>query len=135
MKIKKEVIGKLIAHAKKEAPVEACGYLAGQRDIVLRHFELTNLDKAIDHFRLDPEEQFRAMREARNLGLQVYASYHSHPATPARPSAEDIKLAYDPDLKYVIVSLADASGDVKAYKIKGSKVEREDLEVVSDDQL
>jgi proteasome lid subunit RPN8/RPN11 len=130
MKIKKEVIEQLIAHAKKEAPQEACGYLAGQKDIVLRHFELTNIDKASDHFRFDPKEQFQAMRETRSLGQEVYAVYHSHPETLARPSEEDIKLAYDPNLSYVIVSLANGAHDVKAYKIKGLQVTREDLEVV-----
>lgn len=130
MKIKKEVIEQLIAHAKKEAPQEACGYLAGQKGIVLRHFELTNMDKASDHFRLDPKEQFQALREARSLGLEVYAVYHSHPETPARPSQEDIKLAYDPDLNYVIVSLANGAHDVKIYKITGLQVTREDMEVV-----
>lgn len=133
MKIKKDIVDKIVAHAKKDAPLEACGYLARQGDIVAKHYGLTNIDKAQDHFAFDPKEQFQAVRDARSRGFEVCALYHSHPHSPARPSAEDIKLAHDPNLSHVIISLANSISDVKAYKIKSSAVEREDLEIIEDD--
>ena len=45
----------------------------------------------------------------------MLAIYHSHPETPARPSAEDIRLALTPNVIYVIISLQDA----KAPAVKG----------------
>ncbi len=135
MKIRKDVVKEIIAHAKKEAPLEACGYLAQKNSIVLKHYALTNRDHSEDHFSFDPREQFEAIRDARRQGFEVCAVYHSHPFTPARPSAEDIKLSIDPRLSYVVVSLAGAETDIKAFRIKGEKVEQEDLEVVSDDSL
>ncbi len=133
MKIKKDVIKKILLHAKKEAPVEACGYLAQKNDVVTRHYELTNVDKSSEHFSFDPHEQFSAVKDARANGLEVCAAYHSHPHTPARPSVEDIKLAYDPKLSYVIISLADGAETVQSFKIKDSQVEKEVLEVIDDD--
>ena len=50
--------------------------------------------------------------------------------TPARPSEEDIKLAYDPNISYVIASLADNKEDIKYFRIKGGVVEKEELEIV-----
>ncbi len=135
MLIRKDVLEKVVAHAKREAPIEACGYLALREGVVVRHFEMTNTDRRRDHFTLDPQEQFRVHREARAEGLEIGAVYHSHPLTPARPSAEDIRLAADPRLTYLIVSLAGGASDVKAYRIRGSEVAMEYLEIVGDDRL
>ena len=132
MKIRKGVIEQIIAHARNKAPIEACGYLAARDGVIVRVYELTNVDASSEHFSFDPGEQFSAVKDARAGGLEVAAVYHSHPASPARPSAEDIKLAFDPDQMYVIVSLAAGRDDVKAFWIKDQKVSGEDLEVVND---
>ncbi len=130
MRIKKDIIDKIVAHAKGGVPIEMCGYLASQDGVVNRHYELTNVDNSEDHFTFDPKEQFDTVKDARNNGLEVCAVYHSHPVTPARPSAEDIKLAYDTNISYVIVSLADGGEDVRSFKIKDGQVSPEDIEIV-----
>jgi proteasome lid subunit RPN8/RPN11 len=132
MKIMKNVIDKIVRHAKTDAPAEACGYLAREEGVVTRHYELTNYDKSPEHFSFDPTEQFKALRDARDKGLEICAVYHSHPCTPARPSEEDIKLAFDPRLSYIIVSLANGRESVKSFKIKNSKVELEVMEVIDE---
>jgi len=129
MKIKKEIRDKIIAHAQKGTPIEMCGYLASQNGVISKHYELTNIDNSEDHFSFDPQEQFAAVKDARASGLEICAVYHSHPASPARPSQEDIRLAYDPTISYVIVSLANGSTDVKSYKIKDSQVTPEVIEI------
>jgi len=130
MKIRKDIVAGMIEHAKKLAPIEACGYLASQDGVVIKHYELTNIDNSEEHFSFDPKEQFATVKDARTNDLEVCAVYHSHPATPARPSQEDIKLAYDPNISYVIVSLADDGEDVKSFKIKDAQVAPEDVEIV-----
>ncbi len=130
MKIQKQILERLFAHAKKEAPIEACGYLAGKNGIVSISYELTNLDRSAEHFSFDPREQFATLRNARDKGLEIYATYHSHPASPARPSAEDIRLAYDPNILYVILSLADQKKDARAFKIRNQKAEPVPIEVI-----
>ncbi len=127
--IKREIINGLFEHARKEAPIEACGYLAGMDGIVVKQYPMTNTDKDSDHFSLDPKEQFAVIKDARLNNLQVAAVYHSHPVTPARPSEEDIKLAFDPNISYVIISLADGEEVIKSFKIQGGQVEREDIEI------
>jgi hypothetical protein len=49
---------------------------------------------------------------------------------PRRPSAEDIRLAYDPQLSYVIVSLAAEPPDVRSFRIRAGVVEAEPVEVL-----
>lgn len=130
MRIKKEIIDNIVAHAKSGVPIEMCGYLASQDGVVTKHYELKNVDNSEDHFTFDPKEQFDTIKDARNNGLEVCAVYHSHPVTPARPSAEDIKLAYDPNISYVIVSLANGGSDVKSFKIKDKQVSPENIEII-----
>ena len=115
LKIQQAVVRQLIEHAREETPIEACGYLAERDGVVVALFRLKNVDGSSEHFRFDPAEQFAALRQMRSAGVLMCAVYHSHPATPARPSAEDIRLANDPNLHYVIISLAQAEPDVKAF--------------------
>ena len=125
--IKKDVFDQIIAHAKKDLPNEACGYLAGNDGVVTLSYQLTNVDHSPEHFSFDPSEQFRAVKDARNKGLQILANYHSHPETPSRPSQEDIRLAYDPEIGYVIISLAATEPVVKSFRIINGSAIHEDL--------
>ncbi len=127
--IKKQVIESILAHAEKEVPVEACGYLAGENGVITKHYELTNVDHSPDHFSFDPAEQFNVVKQARNENLEIMANYHSHPASPARPSQEDIRLAYDPGISYFIVSLA-GNPEIKSFKIKNGVVTPQKIEII-----
>jgi proteasome lid subunit RPN8/RPN11 len=132
MKIIKKVIKEMVNHAKKEAPLEACGYLASKDAIIMASYALVNIDKSNEHFSFDPKEQFAAVKDARAKGLEICAVYHSHPVSPSRPSQEDIKLAYDPNISYFIVSLADGKEEVRAFLIRNSLVTLIELEVIDD---
>lgn len=132
MNIKASVINELISHARAEAPVEACGYLAGSDDLVTTAFRLRNVDASPEHFSFEPAEQFAVVRRMRAEGVRLKAVYHSHPATPARLSQEDIRLANDPSLSYVIVSLAGAVPDVKSFRIRDGHFEPETLHITED---
>lgn len=127
LQIPQQIINDLFDHAKTGLPEEVCGYLAGVGREVTRQYRLTNIDHSNEHFSFDPNEQFQAVREARQAGLQILANYHSHPETPARPSQEDIRLAFDPNISYVIVSLASEVLDIKSFRIQNGEVEKEEI--------
>jgi len=127
--IDSKVIQAVIHQAENELPFEACGYLAGDGDIVTTHFPMKNIDQARDHFNMDPAEQFQAVKAMRERGLKLCAVYHSHPETPARPSDEDLKLAYDPTISYVIISLAAADPVLKSFIIKNGEATHEPIHI------
>jgi proteasome lid subunit RPN8/RPN11 len=97
----------MLEQAKAEAPTEACGILAGSNSKVEKLYEMTNADSSSDHFMMEPKEQFKVVKDIRSASLKMLAICHSHPTTPARPSAEDIRLSLTPNVIYVIVSLQD----------------------------
>ena len=128
--IPKSIVEEIYAQAKAEAPLEACGYLGGKDGVVSVRYPLYNIDQSTEHFSFDPKDQFKVVKEARANGIDLIAVYHSHPETPARPSEEDIKLAYDPSISYVIASLAEDQEDIKAFRIKSGTVGKEELQII-----
>lgn len=130
MNISKEIIDQLIAQARQDAPNETCGYLLGISidgvDTVTENYWMENIDHSPEHFSFAPKDQFAALRYARSKGLRILANWHSHPASPSRPSQEDLRLANDPTIRYTILSLLDGAPKLNSFKIiKGEVVDRE----------
>ena len=130
MNISKEIIDQLIAQARQDAPNETCGYLLGVSvdgvDTVTENYWMENIDHSPEHFSFAPKDQFAALRYARSKGLRILANWHSHPASPSRPSQEDLRLANDPTIRYAILSLLDGDPKLNSFKIiKGEVVDRE----------
>ncbi len=118
----------LVGHSRREYPDEACGILAGKGERVQKIYQMINADKSTRTFFMDPREQLRVMKEIRSSGLDFIGIYHSHPESRAFPSTHDVKLAYYPDVWYVIISLRDKDNpEIKAYKIVEGKIEEESI--------
>ena len=122
MKIPQTIIEELIAQARKDAPEESCGYLLGIGDEVTENYWMENTDHSSEHFSFAPKDQFAALRYAREKGLKILANWHSHPASPSRPSQEDLRLANDPTIRYAILSLLDGEPKLNSFKILNSEV-------------
>lgn len=130
IKVPQHVVSEIIEQAINELPNETCGLLAGTETEVVKRFAMTNTDHSPEHFSFDPAEQFQVLRAARAEGLSIIANFHSHPATPSRPSQEDIRLAYDPDILYFIISLAAETPVLKAFRIREGKVAEEEIKII-----
>ncbi len=130
LEIPTTIFQRMVAQAEAMAPIEACGILAGSNGKVEKLYEMTNTDNSSTHFMMDPKEQFATAKDIRSAGLEMLAIYHSHPETPARPSAEDIRLALAPNVIYIIVSLQSVRTPkennngfvVKGFHIAGNNV-------------
>lgn len=68
---------------------------------------------------MDAEEQIRAMRHMRLAGETLIGIFHTHPDSPAAPSAKDRELAAYPGVVYLILSLAGKTPVLKAYYYDG----------------
>ena len=113
----------MLEQAKAQSPIEACGILAGSNGRIEKLYKMTNAEQRSDHFMMEPEQQFAVVKDIRSASLEMLAIYHSHPQTPARPSAEDIRLALTPGVIYVIVSLQGTNGPaVKGFQIENGKI-------------
>ena len=124
---------KMLKKAREEAPKEACGLIAGDRTAqgirIRKVYILKNVDQSAEHFSLDPKEQLQAVKDMRNCGILPLGNWHSHPATPSRPSEEDIRLAFDRNAVYLILSLEDETPVLNAFHIEDGAVRKEILEI------
>lgn len=132
--LKQSDFEQMAEHAKAGIPNEACGLIAGKIDGDIKYIEkvylLNNPDESPEHFSVDPKEQLAAIKDMRQNGFVPLGNFHSHPNTPARPSEEDIRLAYDPKAIYLILSLADGKPVIKAFAILNSVVTNDDLTIM-----
>ncbi|MDO5547929.1 MAG: M67 family metallopeptidase [Eubacteriales bacterium] len=126
-----------IAHAKTCLPEEACALLLGEQTEAgkrVREVYITeNIDHTNEHFTITPQAQLKAMKYARTKGWMVLGNIHSHPETPARPSEEDKRLAVDPRMSYLIVSLMAEVPSCKAFRAAEYHSEPEELNIITEE--
>jgi len=121
----------MVREARECFPNEACGLLAGKPGAVVEIYPISNVDASPVQYRLDPQQQLRAMLEIDDRDWELTAIFHSHTRTRAYPSQTDIALAFYPDALYVILSLAlDRHPDLRAYRIVEGVVSEEAIEIV-----
>ena len=135
-KLKKKDYEKILNHAKKNLPEEACGLITGIRKSHVSTAEevwlLENTDHSPEHFTISPEDQLKVLMEARKKGQQVIAVWHSHPSTPSRMSEEDIRLARDEERSYLILSLAEKESVLHAFRMHNGDVQNEELQITEE---
>ena len=106
----------ILQYCKKSLPYEACGLVAGiaedSRKFIKKIYFLTNADESSHHFSIAPKEQFAVAKDIRACGYKLLGNFHSHPHSPAVPSREDIRLAYNANADYMILSLMDVDRPV-----------------------
>jgi len=135
--MKKRHYEEILNHCLSAVPNEACGLLGGKAEDGIKYVEkvylLSNVENSPEHFSMDPRDQFAAVKDMRNNGWVLLGNFHSHPATPSRPSEEDKRLAFDPEASYLILSLLDMNVPVlKSFRINAGQVIQEELHIVGE---
>jgi [CysO sulfur-carrier protein]-S-L-cysteine hydrolase len=132
--ITKQQYADILKHSQDALPNEACGLIGGkiegENKIVEKVYFLTNIDKSPEHFSMEPKEQFSAIKDMRNNGNVMLGNFHSHPASPAKPSEEDKRLAFDSEASYMILSFMEQTNIVlKSFRIDKHSVNEEELTI------
>ncbi len=117
MKIRKEVLAQIVAHAVEDIPNECCGLLIGTADVVEDAARARNTKRSRTKFQVEPADHFTAIRKARAAGFEIIGAYHSHPSGPSGPSDTDRARLTDSSMFHVIVSLAHGTRTVRAFRL------------------
>lgn len=118
----------IVAHAWSDFPYEVCGLLGVEADGTLRHWEITNDERSMTYYMMNPKQLLRAVREIEDNEWEMVI-YHSHTHTQAYPSATDIAQAFYPDATYLIVTLQDRDHpDMRAFRIIDGEVTERPVE-------
>lgn len=139
LQITKSDLEAIVGHCMAGLPNEACGMLGGRNGSVEKVYPMRNAKPGPDYYEMDPEEQFRVMKDIRECGLEMIALFHSHPTGQAYPSAVDVEQAYwpgtklpnYPDAVYIIVSLVDrVKPVVRGFSIEEGSVNEMSLKIM-----
>ena len=132
LSIPKQILEDLVAEARRAAPHECCGLLAGQKMHVTTHYKIANIvategaemanfdiakishlqrlspgERAEFAFVMDAREMSVAFKDMRANALDLQVIYHSHPHSPSRPSPTDIRNATDFESVRKVLNLAE----------------------------
>ena len=138
--IEKATYDAIVAHAKQDHPVEACGVVAGAEgsDLPSRHVPMVNAAGSPTFYEFDATDLLRLYQEMDAKDEEPVVIYHSHTATEAYPSRTDIGLAMEPNAHYVLVSTRthgnnEGPVEFRSYRIIDDEVTEEPVEIL--DQL
>jgi proteasome lid subunit RPN8/RPN11 len=117
MRIPKAIAEEMEEHARAEVPNECCGLIGAENGELTTLYRAKNSQPSPFSYNLDPQDQFRIMREMEDRGEELAVIYHSHTKSEASPSQTDINLATYPDALYVIVSLKEGEATPRGFWI------------------
>ena len=123
----------LIAHAREEAPDEACGLLGGRsgtQPVVQTSIRTANIAAEPTYrFEIDPEALLAGRDRLESAGQELIGFYHSHPKGPAEPSETDQEAARWDQTYTVIVSLDGPDPTIGAWFDTGESYRPEPIEI------
>lgn len=133
LRIRRDLVDQILAHARKDHPDEACGVIAGPEgtDRPERFIPMVNAARSPTFYEFDSADLLKLYREMDANGEDPVVIYHSHTATEAYPSRTDVSYASEPYAHYVLVSTREADRDeVRSYRIVDGVITEEHVEVV-----
>ena len=138
LRIDQEIHDAIVAHAKRDHPIEACGVVAGPAgsDRPTRFVAMVNAASSPTFYEFDSVDLLGLYKEMDARDEEPVVIYHSHTATEAYPSRTDIGLAMEPNAHYVLVSTREhgnSEGPVefRSYRIVDGEVTEEEVVVAA----
>ena len=120
----------IVEQGLREFPNECCGVIAAADDVPVKVFPMKNADASPVTYRLDGKEQLHVFDELDEKGWELWAIYHSHTHSEAYPSETDIRLAFYPEARYIVMSLADREEPLmRSFRIEDGEVTEEELSI------
>src|SRR6266550_971529 len=90
MRVPRQMLEEMIAHAREEAPNECCGMIGGADGSATAVYRSINAEASPLRYSLDASDQFRIMQEMEKRGEELIGIYHSHTGSAAYPSQTDV---------------------------------------------
>ncbi|MEV6874374.1 M67 family metallopeptidase [Amycolatopsis sp. NPDC051128] len=133
LRIRRELVDEIVAHARRDHPDEACGVIAGPEgsDSPERFIPMLNAARSPTFYEFDSGDLLKLYREMAAKDEVPVVIYHSHTATEAYPSRTDASIAAEPDAHYVLVSTRDPEvHEFRSYRIVDAEITEEPVEIV-----
>ncbi len=125
------LVNQILRQAQDSPDAEICGLIGARNGEAQHAYAVNNVAEQPEKlFQMDPAGQIAALRLMRERSETLFAIYHSHPTSPAEPSATDLAEAGYPDALYLIVSLNTRGVlDLRGFRLHDGKAVPEPLEI------
>ncbi|ADJ49421.1 Mov34/MPN/PAD-1 family protein [Amycolatopsis mediterranei S699] len=133
LRIRRELVDEIVAHARRDHPDEACGVIAGPEgsDSPERFIPMLNAARSPTFYEFDSGDLLKLYREMAANDEVPVVIYHSHTATEAYPSRTDANIAAEPDAHYVLVSTREPDvHEFRSYRIVDAEITEEPVEIL-----
>jgi proteasome lid subunit RPN8/RPN11 len=135
LRIRRDLVDDIVAHARRDHPDEACGVVLGPAgsDRPERLKPMLNAARSPTFFEFDSHDLLRLYQEVDERDEEIVVIYHSHTATEAYPSRTDIQFgSLSPDAHWVLVSTRDPeTEEFRSFRIVDGEVTEEPVEVLA----
>ena len=129
------ILGAMIDHCRRVAPIEACGLLGGVSPRVSSVHPIDNLAASETRYSADMAQVIAAYRSIRERGADILAIYHSHPRSSPVPSRTDLAENYDwGPMPRIIVSLRGPEPEVRIWRLEPDRFDELPWRVVAPDE-
>jgi len=135
LRIKETLRQAIIDHALKDAPIEACGVIAGKNFCGNDTDRLIKMDNMAEEwgtsFEFDPHQQLAVWNDMETRREVPVVIYHSHTKHRAQPSNRDVDGAVLRQTHHVIVSTLDReSPEFRSFVLQNGNLIEESIEVL-----
>ena len=123
MRIAADLLGEMIAHARREAPNECCGLVAVRDGEAISVHPTENMAASPFRFEIDGLVMLGLLDELEDAEAVPGLIYHSHTRSEPYPSQTDINFAQGwPGWHWLIVGVAGEEADVRCFEIEDGEV-------------
>jgi proteasome lid subunit RPN8/RPN11 len=134
LRLSRDFHDKIVDHARRDHPDEACGVIAGRDGQPERFIEMINAARSPTFYEFDSMDLLNLYKDMDTRDEEAVVIYHSHTATEAYPSRTDISYASEPEAHYVLVSTREDQADprtpeFRSYRIVDGVVTEEPVEI------
>lgn len=125
LQLTREQLNQIVLHAQTDAPLEACGLIAGDANgLVSDIIPIPNAaPDPVHSYYMDERLLASTLTDISRRGLELVGIYHSHPTGDSIPSQDDRALATYPNTAYVIVGLKPNPPRISAWTLNYGQVE------------
>jgi [CysO sulfur-carrier protein]-S-L-cysteine hydrolase len=128
MRIASDLLEQIIAHARRDAPVECCGFVTLQDGRAVEVIPVANIADSPLRFEVGPADLLRLAEI--DDGDRQAVIYHSHTRSPAVPSQTDVNFAANwPGVDWLIVGVAQEQPDIRTWRIEDGQVTQVEVTV------
>ena len=134
LKLRAGLLEAMLEQAHRDHPQETCGNIAAPvgEPTAERLVAMENAARSATFFSFAPKQQLAVWRELDERDEECRVIYHSHTASVAYPSAEDVSYAGDASVHYVIIStLPEVEVAVRSFRIVQRRVTEEVICIVN----